>query len=290
MMPATLDPRVNAYRPDLADARLRGVVEAPRYAPGEQRQIARAVVAVRRRPGPHEPLDTQAVLGEVVRVFDEAGGFAWVQLERDGYVGYVAADALRPEIFPTDHRVSALATFIYPSPDIKASPLAQLPLGARIAVQSMDDRFAQLRPDGYVVLRHIAEHGRWAKDFVDVAERFIGTPYLWGGRTRHGLDCSGLLQSALEAAGIASPRDTDMQQAALGAELLIPADLEGLARGDLVFWPGHVGMMIDSVLLLHANAHHMAVAVEPLRSAVNRISRAGHSVAAVKRLERLGAG
>lgn len=272
---ATLDPRLNASRPDLADERLRGRVSAPRYVAGVPGQIVRALVAVRRRPGAAEPLDTEALYGETVQVFDTANGFAWVQLDRDGYVGYVAADAVAGEMIATTHRVSALATFVYPAADIKAPPLMQLPMGARIAIASMDDRFGRLVSGGYVVLRHIAEEGRTARDFVDIAERFIGTPYLWGGRTRYGLDCSGLVQTALEAAGIAAPRDSDMQQLAIGDDVLIPADLDGLDRGDLVFWPGHVGIMTDGIMLLHANAHHMAVAVEPLTFAADRIAKAG---------------
>ena len=202
---ATLDPRLNATRSDLADERLRGRVSAPRYVAGVPGQIVRALVAVRRRAGPGEPLDTEAISGETVRVFDTAGGFSWVQLDRDGYVGYVPADVVSREIVEATHRVSALATFVYPTPDIKAPPLMQLPMGARLAIASMDDRFGQLTSGGHLVLRHVSEEGRHARDWVDVAERFIGTPYLWGGRTRYGLDCSGLVQTALDAAGISAP-------------------------------------------------------------------------------------
>jgi cell wall-associated NlpC family hydrolase len=287
-MTSTLDPRLNAYRADLADERLEGRVTSARFVAGEPRQVAQPVTAVRRNPEARAPLDTEAVLGEIVRVFDEADGFAWVQLERDGYVGYVSADALRSEIVGATHRVSALATFVYPEPDIKTPPLQQLPLGARIAVAGSEDRFARLSTEGFVVLRHVTEIGRHARDFVDVAERFIGTPYLWGGRTRHGLDCSGLLQIALEAAGIAAPRDSDMQQAALGTEMLVPQDLEGLERGDLVFWPGHVGIMADSVMLVHANAHHMAVVTEPLVTAAERTLKAGSRITTIKRMAQTG--
>ena len=282
---ATLDPRLHVMRGDLADERLRGRVSATRYVPGEPSQIVRALVAVRRRPGHGEPLDTEAIFGEAVSVFDTAGGFSWVQLERDGYVGYVPADVVSREVVEPTHRVSALATFVYPSPDIKAPPLMQLPMGARVAITSMDDRFGQLNTGGNIVLRHVTEVSRYARDYVDVAERFIGTPYLWGGRTRYGLDCSGLVQTALDAAGISAPRDTDMQQSAIGTDVLIPADLDGLDRGDLVFWAGHVGLMTDSIMLLHANAHHMTVAVEPLTFAAERIAKAGGGrVVAVRRV------
>jgi cell wall-associated NlpC family hydrolase len=287
MANTVLDPRLNAFRADLAEKRLEGRVQAKRFVEGTPAQVNRGFVPVRRGPASTEPLETEALFGETLRVFETTKGFSWVKLDRDGYVGYVPADNLSREVVKTTHHISALATFLYSAPDIKSPPIMQLPLGARMAVASMDERFARLASGGFVALRHVAEDGRHARDFVDVAERFIGTPYLWGGRTRYGLDCSGLLQTALDAAGIPAPRDTDMQQAGLGNEVLIPSDLEGLDRGDLVFWSGHVGIMTDSMMLLHANAHHMAVAVEPLTFAAERIAKAnGDRVVGVRRIER----
>jgi cell wall-associated NlpC family hydrolase len=279
------DPRLHAYRPDLADERLKGRVEAARFVAGAPGQIIRPSVPLKARPSGMAGLENEALFGERVRVFERGDGWAWVQLERDGYVGYVPAEAIGAAVvFPT-HRVHSVGTFLYPVADIKSPPLMHLSMGSEIAVQSIDDRFAQLQTGGFMIARHIAPLTRHARDFVAVAERFIGVPYLWGGRTRLGVDCSGLLQIALEAAGHKAPRDSDMQLASLGSEILVPADLEGLQRGDLVFWKGHVAMMADSVLLLHANAHHMAVAVEPLSSAVERIAKAGSAVAAIRRLK-----
>lgn len=284
-----LDPRLNAYREDLAAESLRGKVEAPRFVAGTKKQVIRTAVALRRRPAATAGLDTEALFGEVLTVYDEADGWAWIQLERDGYVGYVPANALSAEIRPVTHRVSALGTFLYPVPDIKSPPIMHLSINAQLAVEEKVDRFYKLAGGGFVVDRHVTELARGARDFVDVAERFIGTPYLWGGRTRVGIDCSGLVQISMEAAGLKAPRDTDMQQAELGDPIPITPNLDGLQRGDLVFWPGHVGIMCDAVMMVHANAHHMAVTIEPLAEAAQRISKTGCEIAAIKRLPALSA-
>ncbi len=283
-----LDPRRHAFRPDVAAQALFGKVAAPRYAAGVVRQVARASVPLRRVPQGQACFETEALFGETVTVYDEADGWAWVQLERDRYVGYVPADTLAAEGYPVTHHVSVLGAFVHPVADLKSPPIMQLSLNAGLAIAETLDKYSRLATGGFIATRHIAETGRHARDFVEVAERFVGVPYLWGGRTRIGIDCSGLVQMALMAAGIEAPRDSDMQQAEVGAEVLVPASLDGLQRGDLVFWPGHVGIMIDSVMMVHANAHHMAVAVETLPEAAARIARGsdgkpGHPIAAVKR-------
>lgn len=286
---ASLDPRRNAYRPDIAAQSLYGRVNAPRYASGIVRQVQRPTVPLRRVPQASAGFETEALLGEHVTVYDEADGWAWIQLARDRYVGYVPADTLTPDVREPTHRVSALGTFVYPVADIKAPPLQLLSLNAAVTVASGDERFSRLDTGGFIVTRHLSDIGRHEPDFVEIAERFVGTPYLWGGRTRLGLDCSGLVQVAMIAAGIDAPRDSDMQQAEIGSNVLVPESLDGLARGDLVFWKGHVGIMVDSIMLVHANAHHMAVVVETLPEAAARIARAGAQIAAVKRPARLGA-
>jgi cell wall-associated NlpC family hydrolase len=281
--PEQLDPRRHAWRADLAAEGLRGRVEAPRYAAGVARQVIRPAIALRREPQPSAGIDTEVLFGETITVFEASAGWAWGQLERDGYVGYVPADALTDNTIAPTHRVSAIGTFVYSAADIKAPPLMHLSLNAQLAVAERQELFSRLASGGFVVNRHISERGRYARDFVEIAERLIGTPYLWGGRTRIGLDCSGLVQLAMEAAGLACPRDSDMQQAELGSELLVPASLDGLQRGDLVFWRGHVGIMTDGLMMVHANAHHMAVVAEPLSVAVERIAKAGGPMTAVRR-------
>lgn len=280
-----LDPRINAFRPDLAAGDLIAKVSARRYVDGEWSQVRQAVVPVRSRPDARAGFVTEALFGELVTVFDATDGWSWIQLSRDRYVGYVPTESLNRDIVWPTHHVRALGTFVYAEPDIKSAPVSHLSINSPVAVASGDDSFCELATGGYVVRRHLAEEGKFARDFVDIAELMIGTPYLWGGSSRLGIDCSGLVQMSLLAAGVAAPRDSDMQQAELGDTVLVPEDLEGLQRGDLVFWPGHVGVMSDGLMVVHANAHHMSVTVETLPEVADRIARNdGPAIAAIKRL------
>ncbi len=279
-----LDPRRNAFRPDLAAKSLDGIVRAERYVAGEPGFVVRATVPLRKLPDPVRGFETEALFGENLTIFEDANGWSWVQLAADGYVGYVPSDAIRRGSLRPTHRVQSLGTFLYGVPDIKSPPSMHLPLNTLLAAHGGDERFIELETGGFVYARHTAPIERFARDFVEIAERFIWTPYLWGGRTRIGIDCSGLVQTSLLAAGIPAPRDSDMQQAELGDHVLVPNDLEGLERGDLIFWKGHVGIMIDGVFMVHANAAHMLTAVEPLPEASVRIAKSGSQIVAVKRI------
>jgi Bacterial dipeptidyl-peptidase Sh3 domain/NlpC/P60 family len=279
-----LDRRRHAHRADLAAEALRGMVAAPRYTAGEARQVVDAAVPLREVPDAKARWTTQALFGERVILYDECEGWAWVQLGRDGYVGYLPASALSERIEAPTHWVRALSTWLYERPDFKSPPNLSLSMNAAVRVVAMDAAFARLVDGRFVPAPHIAEQRWHAPDFVAVAEGFLGVPYLWGGKTGAGVDCSGLLQLAIHASGRPCPRDSDMQLAEVGERAVVGNDLSGLARGDLVFWPGHVGIMLDPARLLHANAHHMAVAVEPLRVAADRIARTGQAIAAVQRL------
>lgn len=286
MTPPPLDPRRNVYRSDLAAESLRNRIQAPRYSAGEPRQVVHSATPVRAQPNALASWTTEALFGELVTVYEERDGWAWVQLERDGYVGYLRSAALTAQVRQPTHRVRALGTSLYPAPDVKASPWLPISMNALLTAAEVGPTFARLADGSFVPSRHIVEIDRFAPDFVAVAERFLGVPYLWGGRSRLGLDCSGLVQLAMHAAGLDCPRDSDMQQAELGDAVAVAEDLDGLMRGDLVFWKGHVGIMLDAFLMLHANAHHMAVVAEPLAGAVDRIARAGSRIAAIKRPRR----
>jgi len=286
---STLDPRLHAYRADLAAASLRERVSAPRYVAGTSAQVVRGAVDLRREPAATAPLDTQLLCGERVAVYDEADGWAWVQNAADGYVGYVDGAALGRTVQTPTHEVATLRTFLYPEPNLKAPPLDHLSMTSPVAVVATRDRFSEVRlatgHSGWIYSRHLAAVAETAPDYVATARQFLGVPYLWGGKTSLGLDCSGLVQLALTAAGIRCPRDSDMQEA-LGIPVATTGDLSDLRRGDLVFWKGHVAIARDGKTLVHANAFHMAVAIEPAADAIARLRAMGSEVTSVKRIER----
>ncbi len=279
------DPRLTPARPDLAAKHLKGKVAASRFVEGKVLEVVDPQAPVRRIPSPDALLETEALMGERVTIYETTDeGWAWGQLSADGYVGFLPANALAPPGAPATHKVAALRTLVFPGPSIKEPPVAALPLGARLAVTRVAGPFAVTATGGHIAARHLVPIDAFEPDFVAVAECFLGVPYLWGGKTSLGLDCSGLLQMALTACGIAAPRDTDMLEEAIGIPIVPGAEFGNLRRGDLVFWKGHVAIARDHASFVHANAFHMAVAYESIIEAIARIGATGSDVRSVKRI------
>lgn len=266
----TFDPRLTLVRDGVAAQALEGIVPARSYLATTPMQAAVPSAPLRKAPDLAAEQADQLLFGEVFDVLAQEGGWAFGQARRDGYVGYVEAAALIGPPVEITHRVAGLRTYAFAEPNIKSAPVGLYSMNALARIEERDGRFVRAAGTGWFVEAHLAPIGTAETDPAAVAERFLGAPYLWGGRESLGLDCSGLVQAALHACGIACPRDSDLQEA-LGR----PVEREDLRRGDLVFWHEHVAMLVDEGVIIHANGHHMEVAREPLQAAIERIARAG---------------
>ncbi|HET6971763.1 MAG TPA: NlpC/P60 family protein [Phenylobacterium sp.] len=265
------DPRITPWRDGVAARSLEGVLEAEIYLDPTAMGCAAAATGVRAAPEAGAEQMDQLLFGERFEVLEEEGAWLFGQAARDGYVGFVEAAALKPAGPAPTHRVSAIRTYAFEAPSIKARALGPYSINALVCVEDVDGRLAKVSGAGWMTADHLTPIGVFEDDWAAVAQRFVGAPYLWGGRESLGVDCSGLVQQALFACGRACPRDTD-QQEALGAAIAA-ADFD---RGDLVFWKGHVAMGLGDGRIVHANGHHMATVVEPLSEAIARIAAAGH--------------
>lgn len=271
-----LDKRLHAYRSDLADIRLKDRVDAERFVAGRPMRVVSPVLDMLAGPSRQSGLNTQILRGSSVAVFDERDGLAWVQAEDDGYVGYVEASGLEaPGAGRSSHVVAAPRTFLYTEPDMKKRRVETLSMGSRIEIvgetETRGSRYALLSCGNAAIAAHLRPRTEPAADWVAVAETLEHTPYLWGGASAFGIDCSGLVQLAMRMAGRSAPRDSDMQAGGIGSAIDPGADLTGLDRGDLVFWKGHVAIVTGPDRIIHANGHTMTVARESLSGAVARI-------------------
>ena len=264
------DPRVTLARPDLAARDLEAIVTAAQYADRRRLACAAPAAAIRRDSSPEAEQVDQLLFGEGFDALDVQDGFVWGQARRDGYVGFVEVSALKPADGAPEMKVSAIRTYAFAEPSIKSRALGPYSLGSLLRIEARQGRFARAAGAGWFVEDHLAPVGAFETDPAAVAERYLGAPYLWGGRESLGLDCSGLTLQAFGACGIALARDTDQQ--ALGGTAVAEGDLR---RGDLVFWQGHVAIMLDGAAIIHANAHHMATAKEPLSQTRARYLAAG---------------
>jgi cell wall-associated NlpC family hydrolase len=279
---ASPDPRINAFRPDLADISLSNAVKAERYVEPMMRQSLTGTAPLLASPAPDAKLVSQIRYGEFIDVFEQReDGYAWVQNRADRYVGYLPpSHVLSEEIADLSARINVLRSFLYPKPDIKFPPTDELTLGSYVTIAGEEKNFFRLAGGGYVFAPHVSTaETALTPDYVFTAGRLLNTPYLWGGRTPRGIDCSGFVQLVLEMAGIECPRDSDQQREAFGKPLPHHWRDMGWKRGDLVFFAGHVGIMTGPTHMIHASGHHMQVVVEPLAEMVlergNEITAAG---------------
>ena len=261
-----MDRRLTPYSGRVAHVSLSGAVNAP-LTEGLQAQVIVPVANLCRNPDGAR--DRQLLMGDAVTVIDRDQGHVFVMSAKDGYCGWMTESDLGQGPAPT-HWVAAPGTHLYTEPLVQAREKMALSLGSRLAVVGSWGAWANT-PHGFVPLRHLRALGDWAEDPVTVAESLLGTPYLWGGNSRFGLDCSGLVQLSMHCCGKPCPGDSDMQMS-LGR--LLPAN-EPMKRGDLILWKGHVALMVDRDRIIHANGHTMSVAHEGVKDAVARISTGG---------------
>ncbi len=264
------DPRILPALGQLAFAELEGLWPASRFVEPRPMQVVAPRTGLMATPRPGSEQVDQLLFGELFDVGWRDDAVAWGRARRDGYVGYVDAAALSPDVVRPTHRVGAVRTLAFAEPSIKSPAWGPVGLNALVHVEAVSGDLALAAGAGWMAMRHLCPVGVFFDDPAGVAERFLGTPYLWGGRDSLGIDCSGLVQQSLYACGQACPRDAD-QQSALGAPVLA----EDSRRGDLVFWSGHVAMKLDAERLIHANGHHMAVTIEAFAVAAARIEAGG---------------
>jgi cell wall-associated NlpC family hydrolase len=284
MATPALDPNLNPFRSDIGALKLKGIVEAERFVEPTLFQVTGGVASLRKVPAEDGEQLSQALHGDIIEIYEEVDGFGWGQMRSDGYVGWFDMAALSSPILPVTRKVATLRTYAFSDPCAKAPPFFLLSLGAQVCESGQaENGFVHCERVGWVYSAHLAPLDHNAPDAVAVAEQFLHAPYQWGGVESLGLDCSGLVQTAYKAAGIDLPRDSYMQ-ATHGLEVKMGRNFEGLKRGDIICWRGHVALMLDDTNIIHANSHHLKVSVENLAQASKRICALYGDILSIRRL------
>jgi cell wall-associated NlpC family hydrolase len=211
--------------------------------------------------------------GEIFMVEEEKNGWCKGRCAHDNYPGYIESKYLTKAVTPSTHVVTAAQSHVYQDPTMKSAKLETLGFGSLLAIVGEKEGWAKINGGGWIFQKHLTPTDKLEKDMIATAKKFLEVPYYWGGRSGFGIDCSGLMQACFARAGISIPRDTDVQEASVGNAAEKPQ------KGDIVFFPGHVGLMVDDQNIIHANAFHMKVTVEPLTVVAERSKK----ITAVKR-------
>lgn len=280
------DHRLTPARADIAADFLEAEIEAPKYVKGEPCRVLRGRLSVREKPDASARQSTELLFNERFIVYERKGGWAWGQNQTDGYVGYVKEEGLGPDTdAPYSNEIQALRSYVFPEPDLKSTPLDMLHLSTRVRVTGESGKYSRIdygSEGGWIYTPHLCALNEIEPDYLSTAELFMGAPYGWGGRSSFGLDCSALVQLALARAGITAPRDSDMQEAAVGE--VVEGGLDAAQPGDLLFTAGHVMFLAEPGILLHANGHHMAVAYEALTDFMDRTRDMDIPIRTIRRL------
>ena len=281
-----LDPREFAFRPTIAASYLQGIVAADQFSDGVVCSVTESVLPLKNKPNDQAERASEMLFGEKFIVYERQGAWAWGQSQTDGYVGFVKINGLSDQPASPTHEIKELKTFVYQRPDIKSPVIKELSMGSRVSLKEKGENFICLKEGGWIVKKHVVELNIKEASFIAVAKKYIGTPYLWGGRSSNGLDCSALVQLSLSRVGILAPRDTDQQEETVGC--FCGKNPEGIEKGDLLYTQGHVAISSGRDLVLHANVHHMRVVEEPLQAFLSRLDETDHQLRSIKRLKFLG--
>ena len=281
MSDIVFDPREYAYKAGLAADYMRGLIRSPKFLVGEVFQVKINVTSLKKSPGQSSEQVSELLFGEEIIIYEILNGWAWGQSQTDGYVGYVSMDHISCKLQENTHEVTALRAFVYKQPDIKASIITCLSMASQLSITHSRGLFAYIENLGWIFEKSIRTLGGVESDFVSVAQKFTGTPYLWGGRSSFGIDCSGLVQLSLRRVGVLCPRDTDQQASSVGSP--VNDEITKLLRGDLIYVNGHVAIMVNPHTILHANAFHMSVELESLEDFLSRLKQDNIHIAQMRR-------